>query len=205
MADDTETERIHEQMAAQRAALGDKLASLEHKIVDTMQAANDAVRETVRDAKGSVEATVQSVRDSVSASVATVHDTLDVTAQVDRHPWGMFAASIAVGFIAGCLFARPPQRAFRGGRLGAEGLALPVSANEPATTQKVAWADNLAQTFGPEIQQLKGLAIGAFAGFVRDKVNASLPDALHAQVAEMVDNVATKLGGAHEAFVAEHA
>jgi hypothetical protein len=148
---------------------------------------------------------VQSVRDTVSASVATVHDTLDITAQVDRHPWGMFAASIAAGFIAGCMFARPPQRAFGSARVGAQCLAPPVSVSEPAAAQKAAWTDDLVQTFGPEIQQLKGLAIGALAGFVRDKVNASLPDALHAQVAEMVDNVATKLGGAHERFIAERA
>lgn len=203
MAGESETEKIHQQMAAQRAALGDKLETLEHKIAGTVQAANDAVRDTVRDARSGVEATVQSVRESVHASVASVHDTLDVTAQVDRHPWGMFAASIAVGFVAGCIVNRAAA-APGNGRSGNRGPdAAPMPGYEPAAPPAAAWASNLARTFAPEIQQLKDLAIGAVAAVVRDKVSESVPDAMRAQVADMVDNVATRLSGVHERVPAE--
>ena len=60
-----------------------------------------------------------------------------------------------------------------------------------------AWASNLVHTFAPEIQQLKELAIGAAAGFVREKVNQSVSDAMRSQVADMMDNVATRLSGEH--------
>jgi hypothetical protein len=186
MAAESETERLRRQMAAQRAALGDKLETLEHKIAGTVQAANDAVRDTVRDAKAGVEATLQSVGESVQASVASVHESLDIPTKVDRHPWGMFAASIAAGFVAGLIL----------NRAGARGFGAGLSAASP--TQSASATDNLAQTFAPEIQQLKSLAIGAVAGFVRDKLNQSLPDAMRPQVAEMMNSVATRLSEEHE-------
>jgi ElaB/YqjD/DUF883 family membrane-anchored ribosome-binding protein len=193
MAAESETERIRQQMSAQRAALGDKLETLEHKIVSSVQAANDAVRDTIRDAKGGVEATVNSVRESVQASVASVHDSLDVLAQVDRHPWGMFAGSIAAGFIAGLLLNRA-NNSRRAGGAAVGGGHVP---------QGPSLLDHLSQTFAPEIQQLKGLAIGAAAGFVRDKVNQSVPDAMRSQVTDLMDNVATRLSGEHERVPAE--
>jgi ElaB/YqjD/DUF883 family membrane-anchored ribosome-binding protein len=193
MAAESETARIRQQMAMQRAALGDKLETLEYKIVGSVQAANDAVRDTIRDAKGGVEATVNSVRDSVQASVASVHDSLDVLAQVDRHPWGMFAGSIAAGFIAGLLLNRA-SNGRRAGDAAVGGRHVP---------QGPSLRDHLSQTFAPEIQQLKGLAIAAAAGFVRDKVNQSLPDAMRSQVTDLMDNVATRLSGEHERVPAE--
>lgn len=206
MAAESETERIHRQMAVQRAALGDKLETLEHKVVGTVQAANDAVRGTIRDARSGVEATVQSVRESVHASVTSVHDTLDVNAQVDRHPWTMFAASVAAGFVAGCILNRASVPA-AGYSMASTGrlLAPPPSAQESAPAYGAAWTSNLVHTFAPELQQLKDLAIGAVAGFVRDKVNHSLPEVMRSQVAEMMDSVATRLSGEHEKVPAERA
>jgi len=191
MAAESETEMIRRQMAVRRATLGDKLDTLEQKIVDTVQAANDAVRETVRDAKSGVDDTVQAVRESVQASVASVHESLDIQAQVDRHPWGMFAASITAGFVAGLLLNRDHGR----------NLGSGTSATSPA--QGTSLIDNLSQTFAPEIQQLKSLAIGAAVGFLRDKISQSLPDSMRSQVAEMMDNAATRLSGDSEKLPAE--
>jgi hypothetical protein len=186
MAAESETDRIRRQMVVQRAALGDKLDTLEHKIVGTVQAANDAVRDTVRGVKTSVDDTVQSVRESVQASVASVHESLDIQAQVDRHPWGMFAASVAAGFVAELVLNRGNCRS-----LGAGSSAAPP-------TQNASLIDNLSQTFAPEIQQLRSLAIAAVAGFVRDKLNQSLPDTMRSQVTDMMDSVATRLSAAQE-------
>jgi len=57
------------------------------------------------------------------------------------------------------------------------------------------WMDELSQTFGPEVQKLKGLAIGAAMGLVRDMVSQSVPDQLRPRVAEVMDGITAKLGG----------
>src|SRR5438105_2552597 len=95
MADEPEPEVIRHQMEAQRAALGHKLETLENKIIETVDGAREAVAETV-----------QTVKDTVNSSVETVKETFDLRLQVERHPWAMFAGSIAAGFAAGWLLNR---------------------------------------------------------------------------------------------------
>jgi hypothetical protein len=51
------------------------------------------------------------------------------------------------------------------------------------------------KTFGPELQSLKGLAIGALIGVARDMVTRSLPEQMKTQVADVMNNVTSKLGG----------
>ena len=96
---DREREIIEEHMAETRHALTDKLDQLEQTVANTVSEAAETV-EHVRDA---VTGTVQSVTDSVRDTVESVSDALDVTKQVERHPWGMVAGATAVGFVGGCL------------------------------------------------------------------------------------------------------
>ena len=103
MADESDPEVIHRQMAVQRAALAQKLETLENKIVNTVEGAREAVAETVQTFKDGVKDSVETVRDSVHTSVASVKETFDVKLQVQRHPWAMFGGSIAAGFVAGWL------------------------------------------------------------------------------------------------------
>jgi len=71
---------------------------------------------------------------------------------------------------------------------------MPTPAATPAIPEE-SWANQLSRTFAPEIQKLKGMAIGVVAGVVRDMVKESVPDTMRPQVGEMMDNIATKLGG----------
>jgi len=57
------------------------------------------------------------------------------------------------------------------------------------------WLDALSHTFAPEIQKVKGLAIGAAMGLVRDLVSQSVPDQLRPQLTELMNNVTSKMGG----------
>jgi ElaB/YqjD/DUF883 family membrane-anchored ribosome-binding protein len=202
-------EVIRQQMEAQRAALTDKLETLECKIAQTVQGAREAVSETVQEAKEAVAETVQSVKDTVHSSVETVKETFDVRRQVQRHPWAMLGGSVAAGFVAGMLLNRTgggPSRGFAPAmptgtnRLREHARTSGGYLNTPATTttppqRQESWVDELAQKFAPEIQKVKGFALGAAMGLVRDLVSPSVPEAMRPQFTELLDNVTTKLGG----------
>lgn len=53
----------------------------------------------------------------------------------------------------------------------------------------------LSDQFGPELSQLKKLAIGTTLGLVRDMITQSAPPELGQQLGEMMDSVTTKIGG----------
>ncbi len=78
-----------------RAALSEKLGTLEQRMVDTVHGAADAVVQTV-----------DNVKDAVHDTVANVKDTFDLRHLVERHPWAMVGGAIAVGFVAGYLLVR---------------------------------------------------------------------------------------------------
>src|SRR4051794_33818772 len=195
MADEPEPEVIRQQMEVQRAALTEKLETLENKLVETVQGAREAVAETVHEAKEAVHETVQTVRDSVQSSVETVKETFDVRRQVDRHPWAMFGGSVALGFAAGWLLNRGGETRSR----GTFGASYPSSAytdsgyaaaaSRPseerftggAAPASPGWIEQLAQGFAPEVQKLKGLAIGAALSVARDLVGQAVPETLRPQ------------------------
>ena len=47
----------------------------------------------------------------------------------------------------------------------------------------------------PAVNQLKGLAIGALFGVLRDVLSKSIPGAIGGQVGDIIDNFTTSLGG----------
>ena len=103
---DHEREIIEQQMAETRHALTDKLGQLEQSVANTVSGA----AETVDHMREAVTGTVQSVTNSVRDTVESVTDALDVTKQVERHPWGMVAGATAVGFVGGCLLYSQSSR-----------------------------------------------------------------------------------------------
>jgi ElaB/YqjD/DUF883 family membrane-anchored ribosome-binding protein len=212
MANESEPQMIRHQMEVQRASLSEKLDTLEHKIVETVQGARDAVAETVQNVRDSVQSSVETVKDTMQSSVDTVKEAFDLPRQVDRHPWAMFGGSVALGFAAGWLLNRaPPSRSapwgnapasYTGG--GSSGHRPPApraeapsftAAPRPQAEKGPTWVDQLSETFQPEIHKLKGFAIGAALGVVRDMVAQAVPDQMRPQVNEMMDKVTTKLGG----------
>src|ERR1051326_4970636 len=107
---DQEAELIREQMQETRAALTDKLEALEHQVTDTVQTAATSVAETVETVTDTVKSTAQTFKDSVEGAMESVGSLLDLRQQVERHPWGMLAAGVAVGFIGTRLFDRSAGR-----------------------------------------------------------------------------------------------
>jgi len=109
---DDEPEVIRQQMEDTRSDLTRKIEALEHQVVSTVQSTTsavtntvesvkDAVQETVSAVKGTVSDTVCSVKETVSDTVEGVKETLDIRHQVEEHPWLMFGASVAAGYVGG--------------------------------------------------------------------------------------------------------
>jgi len=66
--------------------------------------------------------------------------------------------------------------------------------SQPAE-EKASWLSGITSHFGDEIAKLKGLAIGAVGGAVRDLLMAAAPPALAPRLREVVEGMTEKLGG----------
>jgi ElaB/YqjD/DUF883 family membrane-anchored ribosome-binding protein len=196
---DNEADHIRQQMNETRAALTEKLETLENQVIGTVQEATTAVSETVASVKDAVQDTVGTVKESVQETVHTVKETLSLQRQVERHPWAMVAGSVAVGFLGGMLLRerraqRPQVRERRTPpRLYQSEEARNAAPEERA--EQAGWLSHLGEQFAPEIQKLKATAIGATVAFLRDLVTPSLPPSVSGRVREVMDGVASKLGG----------
>jgi ElaB/YqjD/DUF883 family membrane-anchored ribosome-binding protein len=226
MADEQEPEMIRRQMEAQRTSLGEKLETLENKIVRTVEGAREAALDTVHTVKDSVHSSVETVKETVESSVESVKEALDLKRQVERHPWTMIGGAIAVGFAAGWLLNRfeerlrptasgkpspsagtpslsatspsPGEQAAPASRLGVYPGMAPLSPAAPPVSmpqERETWADRLSQTLAPELNKLKGLAIGTLMGVIRDLVTESMPDPMRSKLNEVVNDITCKLGG----------
>jgi ElaB/YqjD/DUF883 family membrane-anchored ribosome-binding protein len=214
---DDEPEVIRRQMEETRSSLSDKIERLEQQVVGTVQNTTQAVNDTVESVKEAVHGTVTTVKDTVSDTVGAVKDALDVRGYVREYPWASFGAAVATGFVGGLLFdggRRANHRiaelhsrgepAFSYGRDGSNGSrrfpeeyeptarAAAFTAPAPAEPSLV---HQLTERFGPEIDKLKGLAIGAVGALVRDLVARPTGGQVGDQLSRVIDDVTRKLGG----------
>jgi ElaB/YqjD/DUF883 family membrane-anchored ribosome-binding protein len=211
---DHKAEMIERQMQDKREDLTKKLEQLEQQVVETVQSTTNAVTDTVDNVKGVVEETVETVKGSVEETVETVKKTFDLRYQVENHPWLMLGGSVAVGFVAGRLLEGlvPPARATLSDALpppslgGVETVAGPSyrfaaearprkGYGPPTESSGSNWLGELTRQFAPEIDRLKGLAVGTALGLVRDMVRNALPEELGGKLSGMLDDVTQKLGG----------
>jgi len=184
-----EPDVIREQIEETRSALTEKLETLEGQ-----------VRDTVQSAKATVEDTIETVKSSVQQTVESVQQTFDLRYQVDRHPWAMTGGSFVVGLLLGNYVegrrqtrqvSLPHADAYSkpNGGQSLMGYTPPVSA--PA---KPSLVKRVLSAFDDEIDKVKGVAIGAAMGLVRDLAKRSLPQ-LASQIDDVVNNATVKLGG----------
>jgi ElaB/YqjD/DUF883 family membrane-anchored ribosome-binding protein len=213
---DNESEVIRQQMEETRASLAEKLETLEQQVVGTVQGTTAAVTETVDTVKEGVQETVETVKNTVQEAVGAVKETFDIPRQVERHPWAMMGGAVALGYVAGYLYTRSQDRSRMPGwasspSLRESGWSTPAPerslapqrfedrpvppAPSPPEPPRSSWLSELNKMFGNEINQLKGLAIGAAMGIVRDMVTRSAPPQLEGQLTNMMDSITNKLGG----------
>jgi ElaB/YqjD/DUF883 family membrane-anchored ribosome-binding protein len=195
-----------------RTHLSEKLEALEQRVVNTVHEASTSVNETIGSVKEAVHDTVQTVKDSVNDTVDTVRDTFDVRRQVEARPWTMMAGATALGFLGGYLLMRSRSApavqhyAPTGYHPLANGNGAAVYAAPPPPITGMAPAvaapresggllESISKTFEPELKELKGLAVGAILGVVRDVVSDSIPPNMEGRVGEIIDGVTERLGG----------
>ena len=170
-----------------------------------VESVKDSVEGTVESVKGAVEGTVDSVNQSMRDTVESVKQTFDLPRQVDRHPWLMMGGAVAAGFVAGKLLTHAPAVTRTAGRMASSlrptaqrftsAAASTAGAVGAAASTAGSWLNTLESMFGPELKQVKELAIGSLLGMVRDAAVQAAPEPMREQVREIIDGFTSKLGG----------
>jgi len=160
------------------------------------------VSHTVED----VKSVVGNVTESVQDTVETVKEAFNISDHVRRHPWMSLSGAVAVGYVGGAFLlparsteegkaeALPREtftvgQAFQTGRQAGTPVVPPPAAAAPRKS-----SSEESSLLAP-LKQLKGLAIGALMGLVREMVSNSLPDNMKPDVLSLVDDFTTRLGG----------
>jgi len=215
---DREQEVIHKQMEGTRADLTDKLAALESQVSGTVQTATNAVestkdavtdtvatvKETVEDVTDKLHNTVESVtetvqdavegvKDSVKETFQSVAETFNIRLQTERYPWAVFGGAVAVGCLGGLLLSGPSRRSWS--RAEGEWTDRGATPTPPERIQNSDQSGGVSGWLWEQLGGLKGLALGATMGVVRDFVSQALPEELKERVSEEVDKLTKNLGG----------
>ena len=208
MADSTEV--IQHKMEETRARLADNLDKLGQTTAGTVQEVATTVSETV----GAVQETAQ----AVSETVTGVTRFFDIRRQAEENPWLTVGGAVAAGFVAGYLLTpsgspSPPSRS-SGSWIGegnghpsmdmsrmAEASERPLHKSttsgwmEAAGSVGTDWLSGLAHRFGPALDKLKGMAIGAAMGIARDALTKSMASDLANPIKEVFNDMTKHLGG----------
>jgi len=138
---------IRQRIEETKAGLNEKLETLEQRYGDTVETVGNVV-------EGTLDA------------VQSVAEALDFPRHVRRHPWSMFAGSMALGFVVGRML---DDRAEPSAAAGASAPAEPT------------W---LSQQLGG----LRDLALGGLVAVVRDLARQNLPPVGRKWVDEQVEH-----------------
>ncbi|HKB35673.1 MAG TPA: hypothetical protein VKD72_04415 [Gemmataceae bacterium] len=219
---DQEPDLIKEQMAETRVSLTDKIEKLEdtlketvqgtlHTATDTVENVSEKVEHTVETVKDAVEGSVEAVKETVHETVETVKEAFNLRRHVQRYPWAMLGGAIAVGFLGGRLLGqaqrsrerrRHEREEYPFTRPGTAEAHAPMPASAPARErepepeeEKPSVLERIGESFGDELSKLKGLALGATFGVLRDMLTAAVPEQMKPQLTDVMNSFTTKLGG----------
>lgn len=204
---DQEPEVIRQNIEETRSDLTRKIEVLEHEVIGTVKGTTAKVADTVENVKNTVENTVENVKDTIESTFETVRETFDLRLQTERHPWAMVGLSVGTGYVLGSLIpstrtlysAAPSLSDMASSSVSSSSSSAPsyqrAVSSLPPEPRQPGLLSRLLDQFQPEIQQLKGVAIGAAAAMVRDLLKERVPDSLQPHVQEMIHNVTQKLGG----------
>jgi ElaB/YqjD/DUF883 family membrane-anchored ribosome-binding protein len=215
-----QSEVIMGQMEETRKGLTEKLETLEKKVAGTVETVTESVQaventvenvtesiqETVATVTDTVQNTVDAVGETVSNTVENVKSFFDIAHHVDQHPWLMLGGSVLAGYLGGWLLTprtvrvEAPTSPSPTRHNGASYLPPPEPVAAAKETERAeetgeSWLGKLGERFEPEVEKLKGLAVGTLFGVARDMISQWLPGALKDQVTDVINSFTTDLGG----------
>jgi ElaB/YqjD/DUF883 family membrane-anchored ribosome-binding protein len=185
---DNELEVIHHQMEGTRQSLAAKLDTLENQVLGTVQNATAAVANTVEDVKSAVGSVTETIQDTVES----VKETFNLKEQVRRHPWPMLGGAAAAGFLSGWLLGSSRKETERPAAPSAPPPPFTPQAREKEDERSSAKEESI---FAEPFAALKGIALGAVMGLVRDMAVNALPENVKDDVVQALDSFTAKLGG----------
>jgi hypothetical protein len=147
----------------------------------------------VQNVATTVTDTVANVKETVHESVESVKHAVDIPAHVERHPWLMLGGALATGFVVGRMVFAAQKRSER--LDGTRVPSIPQWQRDDGDHRQSETDGGWFKLFEPEIQRLKGLAVGALLGSVREALVAELPPNMSQGVRGIVDAVTEKVGG----------
>lgn len=168
---DPESLRIRQQMEETRAALADKLGALERQVTGTV--------ETVKD------------------SVSTVRNAFDLELQAQERPWVLLGGAVAVGFWLGYRSSagRVHQRVENVRNIReARYLAQQSQREGGSGGERTDILGAVGHALEKEASLVKGLAVGAVLGIVRDLAAGSVSGPMERYLEDAVEGVTRRLG-----------
>lgn len=200
---DNELEVIRNKMEQTRSSLADKLETLENEVRGTVEGATNAVTNTVETVQQTVANVTEGVQETVESVKESVKETLNVRGHVERHPWAMFGGAVMVGCFAGMLVNRSRRRPATTSASAEPVREAPAArhgyrnGHGNGASRKEAKAASTEES-GPlhsSLNALKSLAIGTLMGALRDVIVKAAPSNLTSELAGVVDDMTTRLGG----------
>jgi len=172
---------------------------------DTVQNLSSTVCDTANHLGATVSGTSHDVRLTLHDTVGSVRDALDVSRQMHEHPWIMLGGSVFVGYVGGRLLdslerghlpslpslpAAPEQLLPHGSEVRERVESVPAPRRSGSSFLRA-----LLDTFSPELDKVKRMALGTAMGLVRDKISEAVPPPMRENFTELMDRVTQKLGG----------
>lgn len=139
--------------------------------IDRVKAQSARVMEDAANAAEHAGETVDAARQSLDIAAETAREIMDWREQFDKHPWAVLAGTVALGYAGASMLKESPR------------------------SRRARDERPLADYLEPELMRLKGLAIGALLGIVRDAVTKPASGAVEEELEDVIDDITTKLGG----------
>jgi len=189
-------------MAETRAAMTEKLETLEERVQDTVTGiqatgkdmlenlqgtitkTTGAVKDTVDEARSTVTGMVENGQETLNDTVSMVKRSFDFTSQMDQHPWRMLSGAVLVGYALGGLATTT---------VSPHTERQPASASQFQAPISGLWESAL-DPLKKGLSLVKSAVIDALMSNVREIATQSWP-AIAPQVNQALESITAKLDG----------